>query len=1115
MSTAVAPSSPSYSPSPHLHGADALANIDTVLSLASSEFKPSSFITITRDASKVDAAKANLQVCIAKASKADERQTNAEAYAKAASESGLLGFAVETELIATLLQGFACTGKKDHGIRAGTVAVFAAVAAACGKSAEIVLFPLLQSVLDLTGDKSKKVREESGAACHAFASLVDKNSSVKFCTILLNNSTNAKEANLFRLDLLLKWVSRKAPKQSQFVLISALPAIAKEVHDINKDIASIAKEVLTWLLATCQNPDITPLLTDLHNGLQHLDTIEDTVDSLAGTVFIQNVDAPTLSVMSPILTSGLAERCSPASKRACARIIENMAKLVEEPRDLALFSNIWLPLLEKAESSVAKQETRERCAGAIKIFQKKADVSRSLTNEINSTVTLGFLKQVSKVCSPQDMDAKDQALVDEVFAHLADILVMLNQTQEFDETEWQTAVQPYLSIFLKESDAAALTSALLSTAQGFREKPAEEEEKVDAEQLCSCDFSLAFGNKVLLKKTKLTLYRGFKYGLMGGNDCGKTSLMKAIAEQRIDGLPPADQLRTVFVETDIQGELSDLTVLEYIFADPLLRDCGVSKEDMAKTLQSVGFNDNSPANIDSGVGTLSGGWKMKLALARAMLLNADILLLDEPTNHLDVHNVKWLQDYLMSLTNVTVMVVSHDVKLLDQVCDHIIHFEDLKLHNFTGNLTAFVEKYPEARSYFELVSTKFSFKFPTPGKIPGINSMGKTIMSMKNITFTYPGVEKPQLTGVSVQVALASRVGIVGVNGAGKSTMIRLLMGELEPDKGSGDVQKHQSVRVGYIAQHAFHHIEDHLNKSCNEYIRWRYMTGDDREALVKVTAVMNEAELKAQKAKIDIPVWNPEEGSDTIHKKKVIEMVFQTRQHNRKGDRGRGRDEYECQVDGFSKRVFIGRKTLEENGWAKVIKQIDERIALRESMFARPLTVKNVIDHMADVGLEEEFSTHVKIGALSTGQKVKVVLGAALWNQPHILILDEPTNYLDRESLGALAGAIRVFEGGVIMISHNSQFVDTLCPQIWHLENGTLNVKGDADWMREANKIKIDDKKSDQPTEGVDKFGNTIKIKAVKKKDLSRKEKRERERRRKKALKDGIELSDDDDDWE
>merc|ERR1712194_871824 len=122
-------------------------------------------------------------------------------------------------------------------------------------------------------------------------------------------------------------------------------------------------------------------------------------------------------------------------------------------------------------------------------------------------------------------------------------------------------------------------------------------------------------------------------------------------------------------------------------------------------------------------------------------------------------------------------------------------------------------------------------------------------------------------------------------------------------------------------------------------------------------------------------------------------------------------------------------------------------------------------------------------------GQKVKVVLGAALWNQPHILILDEPTNYLDRDSLGALAGAIREFDGGVIMISHNSQFVDTLCPQIWHLENGTLNVKGDADWMREANKIKISDKEEVAEGESVDKFGNTVVIKKAGKKAMTNKE--------------------------
>lgn len=1082
---------------------------------ASSKWAPSSSISVKRDNFNVRAGKDALEVAIAKASTMDDRKASAASYAKFAAEAGLLAFSAETDLLTTILKGLNASGKKDHGMRSGGVTVFSELLSSCGKTAELVLFPVLQNVLDLAGDKQKRVREEATAAVKAFAALTDKNSTVKLVAILLNKSTSTKEANILRLEILNNWVKAN-PLQSQYVLLQALPAIAKEVHDINKDISKIAKETLTNLLATCGNPDICPLLADLHHGLQHLDKIEDTVDSLAGTVFIQNVDTPTLAVMSPILTSGLAQKCSPASKRACARIIENMAKLVEEPRDLARFVSVWIPLLEKAYSSVAKEETRDRCKGAIEIFKRKADVSKSLTNEINTEVTLKLLQSAAARCTGKNTNSKDQVLIDQVLVHIAEIVVLLNQTEVFEETEWQAAVTPYLSIILGQSDASALSSVLLTTAQSLRQKEVEEEEKIDAEQLCDCEFSLAFGNKVLLKKTKLLLHRGFKYGLMGGNDCGKTSLMKAIAENRIDGLPPADELRTVFVETDIQGELSDLTVLEYIYADPLLKDCGISKDDMAKTLQSVGFNDNSPANIDSGVGTLSGGWKMKLALARAMLLNADILLLDEPTNHLDVHNVKWLQDYLKSLDNVTVVVVSHDVKLLDDVCNNIIHIEDLKLHNFRGNLTAFVEKFPEAKSYFELVSTKFSFKFPTPGKIPGINSKGKTIMSMKNITFTYPGVKKPQLTGVSVMVALASRVGIVGVNGAGKSTMIRLLMGELEPDKGSGEVNKHQSVRVGYIAQHAFHHIEDHLQKSCNEYIRWRYQTGDDREALVKVTAIMNEAELAAQKAKIDVPIWNPDEQTDIVSKKVIIAQVFHTRQRNRKAARGQGRDEYECQLDGHAQRVWVGRKTLEENGWAKFIKQVDERIALRESMFARPLTVKNVISHMADIGLVEEFSTHVKIGALSTGQKVKVVLGAALWNQPHILILDEPTNYLDRESLGALAGAIRGFDGGVIMISHNTQFVDTLCPQIWHLENGTLNVKGDADWMRDANKIKISDKDEVAAgTEMVDKFGNTVKVKAVKKKALTRKEKRQREAARKRAKKNGIELSDDDEDWE
>jgi elongation factor 3 len=107
----------------------------------------------------------------------------------------------------------------------------------------------------------------------------------------------------------------------------------------------------------------------------------------------------------------------------------------------------------------------------------------------------------------------------------------------------------------------------------------------------------------------------------------------------IDGFPPATQLRTVFVETDIQGELSDLSVLDYMFADEILKGENIPKEEMAQVLNSVGFHEDSPANITTTFGALSGGWKMKLALVRAMLLKADILLLDEPTNHLDAYNM--------------------------------------------------------------------------------------------------------------------------------------------------------------------------------------------------------------------------------------------------------------------------------------------------------------------------------------------------------------------------------------------------------------------------------------------------------------------------------------------
>merc|ERR1719482_1527429 len=125
---------------------------------------------------------------------------------------------------------------------------------------------------------------------------------------------------------------------------------------------------------------------------------------------------------------------------------------------------------------------------------------------------------------------------------------------------------------------------------------------------------------------------------------------------------------------------------------------------------------------------------------------------------------------------------------------------------------------------------------------------------MTNISFTYPGAAKAQLNNVTVRVSLSTRAACIGANGAGKSTMIKLLTGELQPDKvgadgnAVGEVWKHPNARVAYFAQHAFHHIENHLEKTPNEYIRWRYEHGSDKEGLEKVTTKLSADDEKAMK---------------------------------------------------------------------------------------------------------------------------------------------------------------------------------------------------------------------------------------------------------------------------
>jgi elongation factor 3 len=1006
-----------------------------------------------------------------------ERMEKASEFATAVIKAGLAASFHQLKINDLLNEALTKQGKTGGPCREGALYC---VNELCTQAAiaPMFLFASLANMMELQGDKLKPVATAAKEACDNVVK-VDANMAGHLLPALLTKVISPK-ANVDRFEKIGN-ICKANPKQVAPLMSEAITIIKAYAKDVNSDVAMASRDCLKALCAVCPNPDMAPFLPALQKCLEDEREIPETVFKMASTTFVADVDSSTLSIMAPVLFKGLQTTSTSSVKRQSARIIENFCKLVNEPRFLGPFTMNLQPLLDSNKVSEKDPECRGILAKAAEALSIKTKQGMALTFDSVAA---------TKVVAEKAGECKEE--FNYVYTVVTAQATLLNEIQEYTVAAWEKSIVPVLTATgAMASDAAkAFVEAVRAVAEASREEVEEEEVDDGAEVLCDLNFGLAYGNKVLLRKTKLKLLRGHRYGLLGQNDSGKTSLLQALADYKVEGFPSADECRTIFVATDIKTELADLTVIEYMFNDPLLKNSGVTIEQMEARLLSVGFKEGAPATTKQKVGTLSGGWRMKLALSRAMLLKADILLLDEPTNHLDTYNVKWVEAYLLGLSDVTSIMVSHDSGLLTRVCTKMVEIHDLKLRYHHGNLESLVAARPEAKHYFELAKEgKFDFNFPCPGPLPGVKSKGKAILRMDNIKFTYPGVKKAQLVNVSVQVSLSSRVACVGENGAGKSTMIKLLTGELEPDEGSGDVVKHPNCRVGYIAQHAFHHIENFLDISASEYVRQRYANGGDNEELVKVTSIPTAAEIELMESHFEMK-WPADENGKVIVTKEIVEK-FTERRRDVKTPKGM---EYEVQFKNKTGLFYVNRKVLEERGFTKRLNALDERIALRATQFARPLTKENVEKHLADVGLAAEFGTHMRIGALSGGQKVKVVLAAALWSQPHILILDEPTNYLDRESLGALARAIHRFEGGVVMITHNSQFCDNLCPVVWHLQNNTLDVKGDAEWMAEAAKKEIVVSSIDEESL-VDKFGNTIEIKKVKK--LTSKEKKEKARRR------------------
>lgn len=540
------------------------------------------------------------------------------------------------------------------------------------------------------------------------------------------------------------------------------------------------------------------------------------------------------------------------------------------------------------------------------------------------------------------------------------------------------------------------------------------------------EFTISAYGKTLFQDAHLKITPGRRYGIVGPNGKGKTTLLKQLASGELEIPPRIDCLYveqevtandTLAVDMVLQADTIRMSLLEK--EEKLLKELDTLSEsnddldfdrfDQIQTeLEEIGAelklrgNDTAEARALSilyGLGFdakmqrtktkhFSGGWRMRVSLARALFVKPTLLLLDEPTNHLDLNAVLWLDDYLQNHFSNTLMVVSHDQDFLDSVCTDIIHLDQKQLFYYRGNYSLFktqLESHLDRMTKLykqqqkELNNLKKSgnsnkkalnlqqkkkkresggakknkknqqseatssalgaqnlltrpkeyvvqFSFPTPSEV------SPPIISVDEVSFTYTGKENSELfKDLSFGVDMDSRITIVGKNGVGKSTLLNLLTGEIEATEGY--IKRNRKVRIGKYHQHFVDILP--MDQSPVEYLQSTF----DRE-----------------------------------------EATYQ-----------------KC-------RNRLGKFGLE--GTAHELKMVN----------------------------------------LSGGQKSRVVFTYLSFLEPHILILDEPTNNLDLESIDALIDAINAYEGGVILVSHDARLITECEMRLWVVENKEVYEVDDFD---------------------------------------------------------------------
>lgn len=990
--------------------------------------------------------------------------------------------------------------KKDVNKRLNAVSGYAGIASAdLAPSVEPLVVKLTTDVLALAADKNREITEVASAAIKALAKNVTPRAIKAFLPHLTDRVANSN-----------KWTEKIAALEAISILVDTardqvalrmtelIPVLSEAMWDTKKEVKAAAHATIAKSTDTIDNKDIIKFIPALISCISNPNEVPETVHLLGATTFVSEVTTATLSIMVPLLSRGLAERDT-SIKRKSAVIIDNMCKLVDDPQIVAPFLPKLYPALKANYTTIADPEARNVTLRAINTLKRVGEIGDD--DKIPEVSTAGDIS-VNKDILQKAIDKYDSNRLfkrfDPVVEYIAAIAGDLIDERKIDEIEWTESIRPFAVVFLHADEATKVISELREKAvNNIPGTTVFDEEDDEGEDLCNCEFSLAYGAKILLNRTQLRLKRNRRYGLVGPNGAGKSTLMRAIANGQVEGFPSQEECKTVYVEHDIDGTHADTNVVEYVIATA--GESVGSEEDVRKQLIEFAFTDEMTR---MPITSLSGGWKMKLALATAVLRKADILLLDEPTNHLDVVNVQWLVDYLTTC-GITSIIVSHDTGFLNKICQYIINYERFKLRKYKGNLVDFVEKYPPGRSYFELGASEVSFRFPEPGFLEGVKTKQKAIVKVSNMSFQYPGTSKPQISDITFQCSLSSRIAVIGPNGAGKSTLINVLTGELLPT--DGDVYVHENCRIAYIKQHAFAHIDHHLDKTPSEYIQWRFQTGEDRETMDRANRQIDENDEAAMN-KIYKIEGTPRRVAG-VHARRKFKNSY----------------EYECSFllgenIGLKSERWIPMSSV-DNAWiprselveshAKLVAEVDMKEALASGQF-RPLTRKEIEQHCEMLGLDAELVSHSRIRGLSGGQKVKLVLAACTWQRPHLIVLDEPTNYLDRDSLGALSKAIKEFEGGVVLITHSAEFTKDLTEEVWSVLDGKMTPSGH-NWVAgQGSGPRLEAKEDEE--EKFDALGNKIEIKKKAKKLTAaelRKKKKER-MKKKKELGDAYVSSDD-----